>query len=70
VWERVWRVENLVPAVVRLTHEQLAELLGATRESTSKTMADFATRNLTRQGRGRIIIQDSAALRGIATRTA
>ena len=55
--------------VVRLTHEQLAGLLGATRESTSKTMAEFASRNLIRQGRGRIIIQDAAALHIIARRT-
>lgn len=57
-------------AILRLTHEQLAGLLGATREATSKTMADFATRNLIRQGRGRIIIQDTAGLHTIARRTA
>lgn len=57
-------------AVVRLTHEQLAGLLGATREATSKTMAEFAARNLIRQGRGRIIILDTAALQAIARRTA
>lgn len=56
-------------AVIRLTHEQLAGLLGATRESTSKTMADFATRNLIRQGRGRVIIHDANALRTISRRT-
>ena len=55
--------------IVRLTHEQLAGLLGATREATSKTMADFATRNLIRQGRGRIVIQDAVALATIARRT-
>ena len=56
-------------AVIRLTHEQLAGLLGATRESTSKIMADFATRNLIRQGRGRVIIHDQTALRTISRRT-
>ena len=56
--------------VVRLTHEQLAGLLGATREATSKTMADFAARNLIRQGRGRIIIQDAAGLSVVARRPA
>jgi CRP/FNR family transcriptional regulator len=55
--------------VVTLTHEQLAGLLGATREATSKIMAEFATRNLIRQGRGRIIVQDSATLQTIARRT-
>lgn len=56
--------------VIRLTHEQLAGLLGATRESTSKTMADFAARHLIRQGRGRIIIHDASTLRTISRRTA
>ncbi len=56
-------------AVVTLTPEQLAGLLGATREATSKTMAELAVRNLIRQGRGRIIIQDTAALQTIARRT-
>ena len=55
---------------MRLTHEQLAGLLGATREATSRSMADFAARNLIRQGRGRIIIQDAAGLSVIARRTA
>ncbi|WP_255412620.1 helix-turn-helix domain-containing protein [Cryobacterium sp. Y62] len=56
-------------AVVTLTPEQLAGRLGATREATSKTMAELAVRNLIRQGRGRIIIQDTAALQTIARRT-
>lgn len=54
---------------VKLTHEQLAGLLGATREATSKTMSDFATRGLIRQGRGRIIIENSEGLRGISHTT-
>ncbi|MFO7689112.1 MAG: Crp/Fnr family transcriptional regulator, partial [Cryobacterium sp.] len=56
--------------VVRLTHEQLAGLLGATREATSKVMVDFAARDLIRQGRGRIVIVDPTALSGVARRTA
>ena len=43
---------------IRLTHDQLAGLLGATRESTSKTMADLASRGLIRQARGRIVLLD------------
>lgn len=54
---------------VRLTHEQLAGLLGATREATSKTMADFAVRGLIRQGRGRITIDDVDGLRRISRST-
>lgn len=55
-------------ATIRLTHDQLAGLLGATRESTSKTMADLASRNLIRQGRGRIVVIDAAGLK-ILSRT-
>lgn len=47
---------------VRLTHDQLSGLLGATREATSKTMADFASRGLIRQARGRIIVLDVEGL--------
>lgn len=54
---------------VRLTHEQLAGLLGATREATSKALADFAARGMIRQGRGRITIQNLAALRAAAANT-
>lgn len=55
---------------IRLTHEQIAGLLGATREATSKTLADFAAQGIIRQGRGRITIQDPAALRLVAGGTA
>ncbi|WP_136708955.1 Crp/Fnr family transcriptional regulator [Agromyces sp. H66] len=44
--------------IIRLTHDQLAGLLGATRESTSKAMADLASRGLIRQARGRIVLLD------------
>ncbi|TAM71638.1 MAG: Crp/Fnr family transcriptional regulator [Microbacteriaceae bacterium] len=52
--------------VIHLTHEQLAGLLGATREATSKVMVDFATQNLIKQARGRITILDPTGLGAIA----
>lgn len=52
---------------IRLTHEQIAGLLGATREATSKALADFAARRIIRQSRGRITIQNPTALRSAAT---
>lgn len=55
---------------VRLTHEQIAGLLGAAREATSKTLADFASQGIIRQGWGRITIQNVAALRSMARSTA
>lgn len=54
---------------VKLTHEQLAGLLGVSREATSKTMADFAAHGLIRQGRGRITIEDADKLRRISRST-
>lgn len=46
---------------VRLTYEQITGLLGATREATSKTLEEFATRGVIRQGRGRSTNQNPAA---------
>ncbi|GAB4098061.1 Crp/Fnr family transcriptional regulator [Sinomonas halotolerans] len=57
------------PPAVRLTHEQLAGLLGATREATSKAMGELAAEGLIRQGRGRVVVQDSRGLREAAKRT-
>lgn len=54
---------------IRLTHEQLAGLLGASREATSKVMSDFAARKAIRQGRGRIIILDRGVLAALARST-
>jgi CRP/FNR family transcriptional regulator len=56
-------------SAVRLTHEQVAGLLGATREATSKILSEFASRGLIRQGRGRITLTDPARLRAIARGT-
>lgn len=54
---------------IRLTHEQIAGLLGATREATSRILADMSARGIIRQGRGRISLQDTAALRTMARST-
>ncbi|MBV7296024.1 Crp/Fnr family transcriptional regulator [Corynebacterium sp. TAE3-ERU12] len=42
--------------VVKMTHEQLASLAGATREAVSKVLADLAQRGLITQKRGSIVI--------------
>ncbi len=54
---------------VKLTHLQLAGLLGVTREATSRATADFAARGLIRQGRRRIIVDDMDGLRHISRST-
>lgn len=55
--------------VISLTHEQLAGLLGATREATSKVMVDFAAQNLIKQARGRITVLNPTELAVVARRT-
>ena len=62
------RVTRLGHVTIKLTHDQLAGLLGATRESTSKTMADLASRGLIRQARGRIVLIDLDGLAIVSKR--
>ena len=50
---------------VRLTHEQLASLAGATREAVSKVLLSFAASGLIKQGRGRITVLQPDALRAL-----
>ena len=46
--------------VVALTHEQIAALVGTSRENATKILGDFADRGLIRLGRGRITLLDVA----------
>lgn len=55
---------------VRVTHEQLAGLVGATRESTSKVMAELSAQRIIRQARGRIVVVDPTALAALSRRSA
>jgi len=43
---------------VALTHDQLAALVGTSRETTTKVLGEFADRGLVRRGRGRITLLD------------
>ncbi|MBI1378995.1 MAG: helix-turn-helix domain-containing protein [Frankiales bacterium] len=52
---------------VRLTHEQLADLVGTTRETVTKVLGDLRGRGLVTSRRGRIRVQDRAALADLAT---
>lgn len=53
-WKKEW--------VVTMTHEQLANLAGATREAVSKALADFAKQGLISQKRGVIILNQPKQL--------
>lgn len=48
---------------LNFTHEQIASLVGATREAVSKTLSDFAIEGLIIQSRGRITILEESELR-------
>jgi CRP/FNR family cyclic AMP-dependent transcriptional regulator len=41
-----------------LTHDQLAALVGTSRETATKVLGEFADRGLVRLGRGRITLLD------------
>jgi CRP/FNR family cyclic AMP-dependent transcriptional regulator len=51
---------------IRLTHGQLAELVGTSRETTTKVLGDLADRGLVSLRRGRIIIRSAGALADLA----
>jgi CRP/FNR family cyclic AMP-dependent transcriptional regulator len=54
------------PVPVRLTHEQLADLVGTTRETTTKVLGDLRERNLVKVRRGRIEVLDPLRLTELA----
>lgn len=51
--------------VVRLTHQDLAERVAATREAVTKALAWLARQGLLRSGRGQVEILDAARLEGL-----
>ncbi len=51
---------------VSLTHEQLAALVGTSRETTTKILNEYAGRGLLRLGRGRLTVLDAGALAAAA----
>jgi CRP-like cAMP-binding protein len=50
------------PTHVALTHEQIAALVGTSRETATKALGDFAEQGLVKLGRGKIFIVDRARL--------
>ena len=49
--------------VVALTHEQIAALVGTSRETATKILGEFAERGFIRLGRGRITLLDADGIR-------
>jgi CRP-like cAMP-binding protein len=50
-------------AVVALTHEQIAALVGTSRETATKVLGEFAEQGLIRLGRGRVTVLDPDGIR-------
>ncbi|CAA9450235.1 MAG: hypothetical protein AVDCRST_MAG66-4825 [uncultured Pseudonocardia sp.] len=57
---------DVEPAPVRLTHEQLAGLVGATRERTTTALGELAERRLVSLHRGRVRVRDRIGLVAVA----
>lgn len=53
-------------ATIRLTHEQLADLVGTTRETVTKVLGELATRGLVRLRRGQIVVISANGLDAVA----
>jgi CRP-like cAMP-binding protein len=51
---------------IRLTHGQLADLVGTSRETTTKVLGDLAQRGVVSLRRGRIIVRSSQTLTALA----
>lgn len=49
--------------MVTLTHEQVAALVGTSRETATKVLGEFAVQGLIRLGRGRITLLDPGGIR-------
>ena len=60
--QRRYGVAGRAP-VVALTHEQIAALVGTSRETATKILGEFAERGLIRLGRGRITLLDTDGIR-------
>ena len=62
----VARLASASGPTVRLTHEQLADLVGTTRETVTKVLGALEARHLVSLKRGRIIVPSADALRDLA----
>jgi CRP-like cAMP-binding protein len=58
---RRYGLGSRAPQIV-LTHEQIAALVGTSRETATKVLGDFADRGMIRLGRGRITLLDTERL--------
>ncbi len=58
--------DGVIEIRLRITHQDLADLIGSTRETTSATLGGFERSGLIEKGRSKILIKDLEALRAKA----
>lgn len=63
---RLATLEEDTPRCLRLSHSEVADLVGASREAVSKTLSAWKKQGLVQTGRGSIELQDEAQLQNIA----
>jgi CRP/FNR family transcriptional regulator len=52
---------------MRLTHEEIAEFIGSTRETVTRTLSDFKSRHLVTTKGSTLLIPNRAALESFVT---
>jgi CRP/FNR family transcriptional regulator, cyclic AMP receptor protein len=57
---------NVQPGMIQITHDELAQIVGTTRETVTKTLNDFAGHGWIQLKRGRILLVDMPALHRMA----
>jgi CRP/FNR family transcriptional regulator len=51
---------------LRLTHEEIAQMIGTSRETVTRLFAEMKKRQIVRSNGSTLVIRNTAALRGIA----
>ncbi|HMD39259.1 MAG TPA: Crp/Fnr family transcriptional regulator [Candidatus Acidoferrum sp.] len=59
--------EEGTPVRVRLTHEEIAELIGTTRETVTRTLSQFKSKNLVAMHGSNLMISNRAALESLGS---
>ena len=59
----VWLLDGAPPpAAVRISHAELASMLGVSRERVTRQLSAWSSKGILDQGRGRIVVRDRGAL--------
>jgi CRP/FNR family transcriptional regulator, cyclic AMP receptor protein len=65
----VWLLDGAPPpAAVRISHAELASMLGVSRERVTRQLSAWSSKGILDQGRGRIVVRDRGALEHVLAR--